>query len=300
MKDTSKLYYSVLKYIPNAIRMETINVGVAVHYPSKKYSHFFKTNNMRRVAAFDDEYNKAFFSMVMESLEYDLDYNLDKDVETLNFNLPDESDEGRFNNISDPNYLTNKVSYLTNEFRFSSVQAIYTSDENWKSDVEDLKSTFLYYDKPKNERISKEKVRSLLNKQIRSFKLPKDQVKLKPEISNSLGVNDIYDFQIAKTLLRSMSFDYKRKDNLVKELKVILYDLGNIKPQDDISSVLLISNELEKPEDENVYDNFLKSAREIASSRKYKVDLVQLDQLKDKLKQEISFFDVIDEQHSIS
>ncbi len=280
--------------------METINVGVAVHYPSKKYSHFFKTNNMRRVAAFDDEYNKAFFSMVMESLEYDLDYNLDKDVETLNFNLPDESDEGRFNNISDPNYLTNKVSYLTNEFRFSSVQAIYTSDENWKSDVEDLKSTFLYYDKPKNERISKEKVRSLLNKQIRSFKLPKDQVKLKPEISNSLGVNDIYDFQIAKTLLRSMSFDYKRKDNLVKELKVILYDLGNIKPQDDISSVLLISNELEKPEDENVYDNFLKSAREIASSRKYKVDLVQLDQLKDKLKQEISFFDVIDEQHSIS
>ena len=284
----NKLYYAVLKYIPSAIRMETINVGIAVHYPVKKYSHFFKTTNMRRVATFDDEYNKSFFSMVMDSLEYDLNYNLDKDIETLKLGFSDESDEGRFNNISEPDFLSRKISYLTNEFRFSSVQSINISDEDWSSVIEDLKSTFLYYDKPKNKRITKDKVRRLLSKQVRSYNFSKDRIRANPELPNDLGGMDKYDFRIDKTLLRSMTFDYKRKDNLTTELKVILYDLNNIKPKNDISAVFLISNELENPEDKKTYDNFLLIAQKIAKERNYKVDLVQLDQLKDKLDKEIN------------
>lgn len=284
----NKLYYAVLKYIPSAIRMETINVGIAVHYPVKKYSHFFKTTNMRRVATFDDEYNKSFFSMVMDSLEYDLNYNLDKDIETLKLGFSDESDEGRFNNISEPDFLSRKISYLTNEFRFSSVQSINISDEDWSSVIEDLKSTFLYYDKPKNKRITKDKVRRLLSKQVRSYNFSKDRIRANPELPNDLGGMDKYDFQIDKTLLRSMTFDYKRKDNLTTELKVILYDLNNIKPKNDISAVFLISNELENPEDKKTYDNFLLIAQKIAKERNYKVDLFQLDQLKDKLDKEIN------------
>lgn len=283
----NKLYYAVLKYIPSAIRMETINVGIAVHYPVKKYSHFFKTTNMRRVATFDDEYNKSFFSMVMDSLEYDLNYNLDKDIETLKLGFSDESYEGRFNNISEPDFLSRKISYLTNEFRFSSVQSINISDEDWSSVIEDLKSTFLYYDKPKNKRITKDKVRRLLSKQVRSYNFSKDRIRANPELPNDLGGMDKYDFQIDKTLLRSMTFDYKRKDNLTTELKVILYDLNSIKPKNDISAVFLISNELENPEDKKIYDNFLLNAQKIAKERNYKVDLVQLDQLKDKLDKEI-------------
>ena len=84
-----------------------------------------------------------------------------------------------------------------------------------------------------------------------------------------------------------MTFDYKRKDNLTTELKVILYDLNSIKPKNDIPAVFLISNELENPEDKKIYDNFLLNAQKIAKERNYKVDLVQLDQLKDKLDKEI-------------
>lgn len=283
----AKLYYSVLKYIPSAVRMETINVGIAVHYPTELYSHFFKTKNMRRVAAFDDEYNKSFFSMVMESLEYDLDYDQDKATGTLKLDFPDESDEGRFNDIADPNFLLEKVSYLTNEFRFSSVQMIDVSDENWKSTVEDLKSTFLYYDKPKNKRISKGKVHSLLSKQVRSYNFPKAKIESNPKLPNDLGGMDKYDFKIDKTLLRSMSFDYKRKDSLTKELKVLLYDLNNIRPESNISAVFLISNELEKPEDKKVYNNFVMNAQKIAQRRHYNFSLVYLDQLKEKLDQEV-------------
>src|SRR5699024_8961655 len=209
-------------------------------------------------------------------------------IETLKLGFSDESDEGRFNNISEPDFLSRKISYLTNEFRFSSVQSINISDKDWSSVIEDLKSTFLYYDKPKNKRITKDKVRRLLSKQVRSYNFSKDRIRANPELPNDLGGMDKYDFQIDKTLLRSMTFDYKRKDNLTTELKVILYDLNNIKHKNDISAIFLISNELENPEDKKTYDNFLLIAQKIAKERNYKVDLVQLDQLKDKLDKEIN------------
>src|SRR5699024_11365634 len=58
-------------------------------------------------------------------------------IETLKLGFSDESDEGRFNNISEPDFLSRKISYLTNEFRFSSVQSINISDKDWSSVIED-------------------------------------------------------------------------------------------------------------------------------------------------------------------
>ena len=214
-------------------------------------------------------------------------------VEKANYQLGVKPEEA----INNPDLLSKSQSELQGDGKgtkvdasnsiVSTLKSINISDEDWSSVIEDLKSTFLYYDKPKNKRITKDKVRRLLSKQVRSYNFSKDRIRANPELSNDLGGMDKYDFQIDKTLLRSMTFDYKRKDNLTTELKVILYDLNSIKPKNDISAVFLISNELENPEDKKIYDNFLLNAQKIAKERNYKVDLVQLDQLKDKLDKEI-------------
>ncbi|MGQ5709759.1 DUF3037 domain-containing protein [Lactobacillus sp. PSON] len=125
------LYYTVLKYMPNIIRMESINVGLAVHYPKEKYSHFFKMTNINKIKAFDDEYNPDFFNMVMDSLSYELDY---KPNTSSNIN----SDESRFLDITESCFLEKRTNYLANEFRFDKIQRLHTSINDYKNDIKQL------------------------------------------------------------------------------------------------------------------------------------------------------------------
>lgn len=133
---TNTLYYTVLKYIPNAIRMETINVGLAIHYPKEKYSHFFKTTNINKIKAFDSEYNPDFFNMVMDSLSYELDYEPNT---SSNIN----SDESRFLDITESYFLEKRISYLVNEFRFDKIQKLRTSTNTYKNDIKYLKDIYI-------------------------------------------------------------------------------------------------------------------------------------------------------------
>ena len=144
------LYYAVLKYIPSSIRMESINVGIVVHAPSKEYSHLYPVKNTKCIASFDDEYNKEFFNMTIDSLRYDLNYPVDSDMEELSL-----GDEARFNRIKEKDFLNEKVGYLSNEFQFSPAQYIPSSDDTFNKDVLDLQRTFLYYERPKSERITR-------------------------------------------------------------------------------------------------------------------------------------------------
>lgn len=40
--DKFKIFYSVLRYIPSSIRMESINVGIVIHAPAIGFSHLFR------------------------------------------------------------------------------------------------------------------------------------------------------------------------------------------------------------------------------------------------------------------
>ena len=136
---TFNILYSVLRYIPSAIRMESIIVGLAVHIPFKQYSHFYRIKNTRRVASFDDEYNKDFFNMIMDSLSYDLDYSYEKASQSL---LDDDNE--RFMDIQHEDFLNARTSYLANEFQFSPIESLQTTDAEYKADLEDLQKMYLY------------------------------------------------------------------------------------------------------------------------------------------------------------
>lgn len=281
------LYYSVLKYIPSVIRMESINVGIAVHYPSKKYSHFFKTSNMQRVRAFDDEYDSDFFHMVMETLEYEIDFGK---LDDLSLNLIDKSQETRFKDIEEESFLNKRTSYLANEFRFTPVQSISTNDEEVESDIYSLKDMYLYYDKPKAKRITKKEVHSLLAKQLRSYNL--SNVKKAPVYKDELGGKVKYDYRINNnTLLRSITFDYKNVDSLSKELKVLLYDLKEINDS-KISNIFLIRNDNFKNDSyQTIYTNFLEKISEINGkdeTKHKKIKVFPLSELAQNLNSEMS------------
>ena len=149
--ESFNIFYSVLKYIPSPIRMESIIVGLAVHSPLKKFSHFYRIKNTRRVVAFDDEYNKDFFKMVMDSLAYDLDYSYNEYSESL-FN----DDIKRFSDIEQDNFLDTRISYLANEFQFSPIESLQTSDSEVKNDLENLQKMYLYLTYPTTHKRAKD------------------------------------------------------------------------------------------------------------------------------------------------
>lgn len=275
MQKKVDIFYSVLRYIPSVIRMESINVGLAVHVPSERYSHLFITSNKKRIAAFDDEYDKDFFNMVTESLSYDINY----DEKSLCFEQLE---------LIEKDYFLNTVTeYLSNEFQFSPVNVIRSSSEEAKRDIEALKDNFLYYDKPKGKRITKNQVKRLLSKQLHQY----GEVKKNPEIRGVFGEKGIYDYQIVNEgiLVKAISFDYKRTAPLISTLKNILYDLEHLECS-GISKVVLVYNDsvnetCENKQNEsvrNIFENELGKVRNkgLHSS----VELIPLEELSSALR----------------
>lgn len=283
----SVLYYSVLNYIPSVVRGEKINVGLAVHFPSGRYSRFFKTTNMRRVRSFDDEYNGDFFNMVMESLRYDLDYGELSNVSSLDLKYDDE--EKRFRDITEKSFLENRVSYLSNEFRFSPIETTLISERDLLKEIDRLKDMYMYYDKPKTERekerITKQKIHSLMAKQLASYNLAK--LKREPKFTDKLGVKFSFDYEINNnTLLQALTFDYKELSVLSRELKVLLYDLNAISPK--ISKIFLIRNDnLEKRDNIEILDRFEKEIHSLENKNKNKILVFPLSELRENIYKEV-------------
>ena len=86
---------------------------------------------------------------------------------------------------------------------------------------------YLYYDRPKSERITKTRVKNLLSKQINSYHLA--NIIRSPKIFDDFGGSNLYDYQINnKILIKAISFDYKRINQLSIELKNVIYDLSQL------------------------------------------------------------------------
>lgn len=270
------ILYTVLKYIPSPIRMESIIVGLAVHIPAKSFSHFYKIKNTRRVAAFDDEYNKDFFNMIMESLSYDLDYQENEHPEILFDNKKE-----RFKDIEDADFLEERTAYLANDFQFSPIESLQTNDKDLKDDLEDLQKMYLYYDRPKPQRITKTEVKRLLKKQINSYHL--SNLVMSPKVYDEFGGTNLFDYEINNEIyVKAISFDYKRLNQLSSELKSIIYDLNTIQ----VSKVILTRNEnLEvlPKEQLSAFKTFKNKLYELEKSKNLNIHLVPLSELEQTL-----------------
>lgn len=219
-----ELLYSVLSYRPNSIRRESMNVGIVFHIPKKGYSKFISLKSRKRLEVFDDEYDKNFFDIVMESLRYQFDFpkeNLSGEYSRF--------EKREFSKIFDKDFLISKTKYYANEFYFFNVQGISVDDNqsSLKKAMDGLQGIYLYYDRPKNKRVTKDEVKKLLSKQIKYNKIT--GIKRYPkEFIGSFDKSPIFDYQIGDTVIKVITFDYAKKGNLSKELKSILYDIEHL------------------------------------------------------------------------
>lgn len=230
-----ELLYSVLSYRPSSIRRESINVGIAFHIPQKGYSKFVSLKNKKRLETFDDEYDKNFFDMIMESLKFQ-------------FNFPRENiggeysrfEEREFWNIHSNDFLTSKTKYYANEFYFFNVQGISVEDNlpSLQKAMRALEGIYLYYDRPKSERVTKDEVKKILSKQIKYNKIK--GIKRSPkEFIGNFDAAPIFDYQIGDSVIKVITFDYAKKGNLSKELKSVLYDIEHLENLDKKLSFII-------------------------------------------------------------
>jgi len=202
--------------MPDPIRQEKINVGIAIHLPTEEFSSFFETTNKRRIYNFDDEYDSDYISTIFEGFHFEFD------TDTPDFEIGDD----RFSDIASMSYLTEKTKFYVNEFQFMSVNSITTTDSQSAEDISDLIRTYLYYDQPKSKRISKKNVYQLLNKRINQLELQEHIKKSKISSTAFKSSKPAFDFETPNALVKTLSLDYKTAQRLSSQLKVDVFDIA--------------------------------------------------------------------------
>lgn len=248
--------------------MESINIGVAIHVPSLKLAHFFKLKNTRRVSSFDDEYDKDFFNMTMDSLRYDINYPVDDDMQLISLGY-----ESRFDNISSPEFLYDNTHYLSNEFRFSPIQTVTSQIDSLEEDIDTLKKTFLYYDRPKSQRVTKAEVRKLLSKSLNSYNLT--NLEKNPNIKGDFSNKPIFDYRVGDKYIKAISFDYAHENTMATELKSTLYDIHTIITNKSISEVILTTDDSKNSKPKEF---FVSKIKELKENHKIDIKIVPLSE----------------------
>lgn len=220
------LYYAVLQYMPDPIRRESINVGIVFHIPSLKISKFANIKNKNRIKSFDDEYDSEYIQLMFESFKFE--FNSDQ--------LDEYGD--RFENLDSPTFLEENTKFYVNEFRFLPVAAIETTERHFDKDIVDLTNTYLYYDKPKGQRITTNEVKSLMKKQLRILNF--DFKKNRKNITSDFYKDEIFDYASTDLALKAISFDKSRSKDLANELKILYYDLATKKDQIGNTQIIIV------------------------------------------------------------
>lgn len=229
-----KLFYSVLRYVPDLIRAENMIVGLVIHVPNDQYSHFFGLKNISRLRSFDDEYDSAYLKIVMESLLYEFSYGTGISEEF--FGVNDEQNSNLETIIDKEDFLKIKTASYSNEFIFDSVNSLSYEDEDLEQTKKDLYKTFLYYDSPKNDRITKQKATALLNRQVKTSGIQKtkaDEVGAFKDVAFDLKANDIP--------IKVISFDYTKEKSLTGILKETMFDIQTSIKKYSFNKVVIVT-----------------------------------------------------------
>ncbi|USS84967.1 DUF3037 domain-containing protein [Fructilactobacillus myrtifloralis] len=226
-----KLYYSILKYTPDIIRDESLNVGIVFHCPDIPISKFKKTNNKQRIYYFDDEYDPDYIDIVFKSLSYEFDSD--------NLNLDNDD---RFEFIKNDNYLEEKTKPYVNEFWFSKVFQIEIS-EPLKEEINDLTKTYLYYDSPKNQRITVDKVNALLKKQIKNTDAHLTNVYCK--IFSKNNKKPVFTIETKNSVVAPFTFDYKKDSSLDNALEKLSFQVTHVKNKLKNKNIQIVINNID-------------------------------------------------------
>ena len=282
MTQKVNIYYAVLQYIPSQIRQECVNVGIAFHVPNFKMSKFVSARNTRRIARFDDEWDKGFFDITMEALHEDLDFPTTGKLTNQAINLFFPEDDLLQKNSFD--YLKQKTEYFANEFQFRDVACIVSDEKNLKNDIENLEKTFLYYDRPKSKRITTPAAKRLLKKSLKGKNIDKELTE--PKIKGKFDTKSIVDYKLGENYLKVTSFDYAENSVRAKELKSSLFDIRTAVKDDKIKNLKIVVSEdisrndkYESKENQGVFDDFSNEIKQLNTEYNSNIQIVSLQEM---------------------
>ncbi|MBS0948328.1 hypothetical protein JK167_11605 [Levilactobacillus brevis] len=273
--NTFKLFFTVLKYIPSPIRRESIIVGIACHIPHLKMSRFYQIKSMKRVASFDDEYDKDFFQLMMRSFHLELDYPTSTQDGNENLSLQSDITE---DNVKSKAFLEDRTKYFANEFQFESVQIMDSNLVSYKQDIQDLIKTYLYYDRPKSERITTTEVRRLLSRQLHIIGIK--SYERYPNVIGDFNNSSLFDYKLGDYYIKVISFDYSHGSTMAKELKSTLYDLSESIGTKGINKIRIVINNNYKESNFAAYITFRDKINQIISNTtaETNIDVVPLSE----------------------
>lgn len=282
MAQKVNIYYAVLQYTPSVIRRENINIGIAFHIPAYQISRFVSTRNTRRVASFDDEWDKEFFDITMEALHEDLDFPTTGRAKNQTMNAFFPEDELFDKDSLD--YLKEKTEYFANEFQFLDVECLVSENGNVESDIEDLERTFLYYDRPKSKRITTPAAKRLLKKSLKS-KLSAENFS-EPKIKGKFDNKPLMDVKLGEEYYKVTSFDYEKSSVRAKELKSTLFDVLTATREENIKNIKVVVCEdmsniskCGSADDRETFEDFQNEVNQININYNSKVEIVSLQDI---------------------
>lgn len=189
--------FAVLRYVPNEFREEFINIGLVFHAPEEAFIDLRLTTNFSRVHAFDDEIDINFLKVVLDGVKSEFTQS------TVHGPSLKE--------LMNDSYLEQATRTYVNQLQFSPVFTIRSKDI--EPDFEDLFKTYVYFDAQKKQRITEDKVKSVMN---RVFKESQVFNKLNRNIKVDIGPQEIeLDYSYVSTehqkLIKAFSFDYTER-----------------------------------------------------------------------------------------
>jgi len=191
--------FSVLRYVPDEIRKEFINIGLVFHSPKDMFVDIKFTTNFSRVHVFDDEVDIDLLKTVLDGMKE-------------SFTSLEISNEGPFyDDLRKDDFLDCATSFYSNQLQFSPIYTIRSTDVN--KDFNDLFKTYVYFDSRRTERITIDKVKSIMNRVIRE-----KEVNINHNVSIDIGRERIkldyqYEAQESLKYIKTLSFDYQDKKN---------------------------------------------------------------------------------------
>lgn len=198
--------YAIIRYVPNDIREEFINIGLAFHIPRQGYCKVLFSKNRNRVRAFDDEIDFEILNILQNGIKNDLDAGHSTVLQP--YSDPYQED-----------YLQKYASTFVNQIQFSEVRTIISTDP--LKDEKNLFDIYIYYENPdKSSRITDQDVYSTLSRVFFNEPKYKKLIQKEPKFDIPFGKQNI-----------PIEFDFGYKDKSHNEhlVNIISYDYAGIR-----------------------------------------------------------------------
>lgn len=189
--------FAVLRYVPDEMREEFINVGLVFHSPEDGYVNMEITSNFSRVAMFDDEIDIKLLKLILKGVKSEF-------TQSTVHGPPIEE-------VKKWDFLEKHTAIYVNQLQFSPVRVIRSYDI--MKDEEDLFRAYVYFDSHKSKRITEDEVKSIMNRVLRKNNV---LTKLNRNIEVTVGSEEFkldyaYEKRNSSRLIKTLSFDYSNR-----------------------------------------------------------------------------------------